>query len=91
MLNSLDVISSACRVGLERQFQEKNKLMLKYVIYKSRHDATMSKPTFSLLYLVYLNSEKNEINLFRFYRGGTHLSEGLTGLAEKTKEQTIKQ
>ena len=24
-------------------------------------------------------------------RGGTHLSEGLTGLAEKTKEQTIKQ
>jgi len=23
--------------------------------------------------------------------GGTHLSEGLTGLAEKTKEQTIKQ
>jgi len=26
-----------------------------------------------------------------FNGGGTHLSEGLTGLAEKTKEQTIKQ
>jgi len=38
------------------------------------------------------NKKENELKAGQVQnRGGTHLSEGLTGLAEKTKEQTIKQ
>ena len=54
-------------------------------------NVTLVIETFKWAKNISINYQKLKVLTRYILRGGTHLSEGLTGLAEKTKEQTIKQ